>query len=98
MFLFDGFLTKAASWREKARIYRIFLGLIFIFIICILSADCKIIRQKMHRLEQLKTGMRKMDQAPYKIGSFEAICISLFFSRKNGQPSFSTWLPVHQNQ
>nr|DAT82746.1 MAG TPA: hypothetical protein [Caudoviricetes sp.] len=33
MFLFDGFLTKAASWREKARIYRIFLGLIFMFIV-----------------------------------------------------------------
>lgn len=33
MFLFDGFLTKAASWREKARIYRIFLELIFTFIV-----------------------------------------------------------------
>ncbi|MBD9030929.1 MAG: hypothetical protein EGR19_01785 [Dialister sp.] len=65
---------------------------------CQQTAKSKIRREKMHQLERLKTGMKKMGQAPYKIGFFEAICISLFFSRKNGQPSFSTWLPVHQNQ
>ena len=65
---------------------------------CQQTAKSKIRREKMHQLERLKTGMKKMDQAPYKIGSFEAICISLFFSRKNGQPSFSTWLPVPQNE
>ena len=39
-----------------------------------------------------------MDQVPYKAVSFDPICVSLIFSRKNGQPSFSTWLPVHQNE
>lgn len=32
VFLFDGFLTKTASWRERARFYRIFLGLTFILV------------------------------------------------------------------
>jgi len=65
---------------------------------CQQTAKSKIRREKMHQLERLKTGMKKMGQAPYKAVSFDPICISLFFSRKNGQPSFSTWLPVHQNE
>nr|DAH68300.1 MAG TPA: hypothetical protein [Caudoviricetes sp.] len=42
--------------------------------------------------------MRKMDQAPYNAVSFDPICVSPIFSRKNGQQSFSTWLPVPQNE
>ena len=39
-----------------------------------------------------------MDQVPCKIVSFDPISVSLIFSRKNGQQSFSTWLPVPQNE
>ena len=49
----------------------------------------------MHQFEQLKTGMKKMDQVPYKAVSFGPICVSLIFSRKNGQQSFYALLPVH---
>jgi hypothetical protein len=65
---------------------------------CQQTAKSKIRREKMHQLEQLKTGMKKMDQVPCKIVSFDPISVSLIFSRKNRQPSFSTWLPVHQNE
>ena len=52
---------------------------------CQQTAKSKIRREKMHQLERLKTGMKKMDQAPYKIGSFEAICISqVFLHAKTG--------------
>lgn len=50
----------------------------------------------MHQFEQLKTGMKKMDQVPYKAVSFGPICVSLIFSRKNGQQSFYPLLPVHE--
>ena len=50
----------------------------------------------MHQFEQLKTGMKKMDQVPYKAVSFDPISISLIFSRKNGQQSFYPLLPVHE--
>ena len=39
-----------------------------------------------------------MDQVPYKAVSFDPIRVSPIFSRKNGQQSFSTLLPVHQNE
>ena len=39
-----------------------------------------------------------MDQVPCKIVSFDPISVSLIFSRKNGQQSFSALLPVHQNE
>lgn len=62
------------------------------------TAKSKIRREKMYQLERLKTGMKKMDQVPCKIASFDPISVSLIFSRKNGQQSFSTLLPVHQNE
>ncbi|MDD7197721.1 MAG: hypothetical protein PUH15_05975 [Dialister sp.] len=46
-------------------------------------------------MEQLKTGMKAMDQVPCKIVSFDPISVSLIFSRKNGQQSFYALLPVH---
>ena len=39
-----------------------------------------------------------MDQVPYKAVFFDPICVSPIFSRKNGQQSFSTLLPIHQNE
>ena len=63
---------------------------------CQQTAKSKIRREKMHQLERLKTGMKKIDQVPYKAVSFDPICISLFFSRKNGQQSFYPLLPVHE--
>ena len=63
---------------------------------CQQTAKNKIRREKMHQLERLKTGMKKMDQVPYKAVSFDPICVSPIFSRKNGQQSFSTLLPVHE--
>lgn len=65
---------------------------------CQQTAKNKIRREKMHQLERLKTGMKKMDQVPYKAVFFDPICVSPIFSRKNGQQSFSTLLPVHQNE
>lgn len=63
---------------------------------CQQTAKSKIRREKMHQLAQLKTGMKKMDQVPYKAVSFDPICVSPIFSGKNGQQSFSTLLPVHE--
>ena len=65
---------------------------------CQQTAKNKIRREKMHQLERLKTGRKKMDQVPCKIVSFDPISVSLIFSRKNGQQSFSALLPVPQNQ
>lgn len=65
---------------------------------CQQTAKSKIRREKMHQLERLKTGRKKMDQVPYKAVFFDPICVSPIFSRKNGQQSFSTLLPVHQNE
>lgn len=65
---------------------------------CQQTAKSKIRRQKMHQLKRLKTDMRKMDQVPCKIVSFDPISVSLIFSRKNGQQSFSALLPVPQNK
>lgn len=60
------------------------------------TAKSKIHREKMHQFEQLKTGMKKIDQVPYKAVSFDPICVSPIFSRKNGQQSFYPLLPVHE--
>lgn len=65
---------------------------------CQQTAKSKIRRQKMHQLKRLKADMRKMDQVPCKIVSFNPISVSLIFSRKNGQQSFSALLPVPQNK
>ena len=65
---------------------------------CQQTAKNKIRREKMHQLERLKTGRKKMDQVPCKIVSFDPISVSLIFSRKNGQQSFSALLPVPQNE
>lgn len=51
---------------------------------CQQTAKSKIRRKKMHQLEQLKTGMKKIDHVPYKAASFDPICVSLIFSRKTG--------------
>ena len=63
---------------------------------CRQTAKSKIRREKMYQLERLKTGRKKMDQVPYKAVFFDPICVSPIFSRKNGQQSFSTLLPVHE--
>ena len=63
---------------------------------CQKTAKSKIRREKMHQLERLKTSMKKIDQVPYKAVSFDPICFSLIFSRKNGQQSFYPLLPVHE--